>query len=42
LLLDPEHGLEMLDDADDPEASPNAAHIEQVLPNSPMLAGNSY
>jgi len=23
-LFDPEHGLEMLGDADDPEASPNA------------------
>jgi hypothetical protein len=32
LLLDPEHGLEILGDADNPEASPNAAQIEQVLP----------
>jgi hypothetical protein len=31
----------MLADADDPEASPNAAQSEQVLPNSPMLAENS-
>jgi len=31
----------MLGVADDPEASPNAEQIEQVLPNSPMLAGNS-
>ena len=36
-LLNPEHGLVTLGDADDPEASPNAGQIEQVLPDGPIL-----
>jgi hypothetical protein len=35
--LDPVNGLKVLGEADDPEASPNASQIEEVMPDGPIL-----